>query len=261
LEKEVVFTTCSLHSFSGMQDSSKRVVHRLLTDHFKAFPCETPQLLDAPYGDGWLKTGLTFDAAVDGIDLYTTSQDGYRVVFKADLDAGIPSHLSSYAAILCCEGLEHFGNPLLFLETAHQHLEKDGLLVITTPNIWYPAARLQYLIRGFFPSFPCLAGKIIRGSHMHIMPWSFPQLYLYLKLAGFTDIALHEEPLSKAKHFWEKIVVWPQILYCRNRLKRTSNQEEADFWRTAVTGASLFGRHLIVTARPGESPALSPSTA
>ncbi len=231
-----------------MQDSSKEVVLQLLTAHFKS-PSGRPRLLDAPFGEGWLKARVPFDTEMDGIDLYTTSSPGYRTIFQADLDAGIPSHLPLYDAVLCCEGLEHFGNPLLFLKSSHQHLEKDGLMVVTTPNIWYPAARLQYLIRGFFPSFPCLAGKIVSGSHMHIMPWSFPQLYLYLKLAGFSDIRLHEEPLSKPKHFWEKIVAWPQIVYCQRRLKKSKTQEEIDFWKTAGSGGSLFGRHLIVTAR------------
>jgi SAM-dependent methyltransferase len=232
-----------------MQESSKQVVLQLLEGHFKSFSARPPHLLDAPNGDGWLKARLSFDAAVDGIDLYSISAPGYRTVFQADLDSGIPSHLPRYAAVLCCEGLEHFGNPLLFLESARQRLEEGGFLVITTPNIWYPAARLQYLIRGFFPSFPCLVGKILRGSHMHIMPWSFPQLYLYLKLAGFTEIRLHEEPLSKAKHLWEKIIALPQIVYCRRRLKKARTKEEIDFWRDAVAGGSLFGRHLIVTAR------------
>jgi SAM-dependent methyltransferase len=209
-------------------------------------------LLDAPCGDGWLKIRLSFDVEVDGIDLYTDSSPGYRTVLQADLDAGIPSHLPMYDAVLCCEGLEHFGNPLLFLKSAHHRLRKDGLLVISTPNIWYPAARLQYLIRGFFPSFPCLVGRIIRGSHMHITPWSFPQLYLYLILAGFADIQLHEEPLSKAKHSWEKIVALPQIIYCRRRMKKIQTKEESDFWHATLADGSLFGRHLIVTARPAE---------
>ena len=31
-------------------------------------------------------------------------------------------------------------------------------------------------------------GKVRRGSHMHILPWSFPQLHLFLTLAGFARI-------------------------------------------------------------------------
>ena len=40
---------------------------------------------------------------------------------------------------------------------------------------------------------------------MHIMPWSFPWLYLYLKLAGFEGIRLHEVYEKKPRHVIEKI--------------------------------------------------------
>jgi SAM-dependent methyltransferase len=227
-----------------MQDSSKKVVLDLLSASRPA------TILDAPSGDGWLRKRLPYEAAVDGIDLFETRVDGYRSIFNFDLDDGLPAELPVYEAVACCEGLEHLGNPLLFLKTAKAHLADTGLLVITTPNIWYPAARLQFLIRGYFPSFPSLAGKIVRGSHMHIMPWSFPQLYLHLKLAGYTDIRMHEEPLSKAKHAWEKMVAWPQIAYCRRRAKKAPSAEERAYWQAAGSGPSVFGRHLIVTARP-----------
>jgi SAM-dependent methyltransferase len=197
-----------------MQETSKAVVLQILGQ-------STPKtILDAPSGDGWLAKRIPYEATIDGIDLFETVIAGYRSVFNLDLDRGIPEELPKYDAVVCCEGLEHFGNPLLFLDSARKRLEKSGLLIITTPNIWYPAARLQFFIRGFFPSFPCLVGKILRGSHMHIMPWSFPQLYLYLKLAGFEKVEIHQEPLSRAKHFWEKLLAFPQLLYCRARLKK-----------------------------------------
>ena len=33
-----------------------------------------------------------------------------------------------------CEGLEHFGNPELFLRSVYNHLKTDGTLLITTPT-------------------------------------------------------------------------------------------------------------------------------
>lgn len=225
-----------------MQESSQKVTADILNQRQPA------SLLDAPCGKGWLAERLNYHPTIDGIDLFDTPQSGYRQVLKADLDYGLPEGLPSYDCISCCEGIEHFGNPDLFLKTAKRHLNPGGWLVITTPNIWYPAARLQFFLRGFFPGFPCLVGKIQRGSHMHIMPWSYPHLYLYLKLNGFKNIQLHAEPLSKAKHFSEKILALPQRLYCKRRWKRASSQEEKEFWKVSMSGPSLYGRHLIVTA-------------
>jgi len=119
----------------------------------------------------------------------------------------------------------------LLLREFHKRLPSGGLLIVTTPNVWFPQARLQYLLRGFFPSFPCLAGKIVPGTHMHITPWSWPQLYLYLKLAGFMGLDLVPEPMSKAKHLHEHFLGIPARIYCRNRARKAKTQVEREFWR------------------------------
>ncbi len=210
-------------------------------------------VLDVPSGDGWLARGVKAQGQgneFDGIDLYEQPADGYRRIWKCDLNDGLPSECGTYDLVCCCEGIEHVGNPLLLFQAFKCCIRPDGHLVITTPNVWYPQARLQYLARGFFPSFPCLVGKIVHGSHMHIMPWNWPQLYLYLKLAGFDQIQIVTEPLSAAKHFYEKLLALPPRLYARRRARKASTDEQRIFWETAASDAALLGRHLIVTARP-----------
>lgn len=210
-------------------------------------------MLDAPSGDGWLPRGLKTQGQsteCDGIDLYEESAAGYRRLWKWDLNDGLPAECGSYDLICCCEGIEHVGNPLLLLQACRHHLDGKGRLVVTTPNVWYPQARLQYLARGFFPSFPCLVGKIRPGSHMHIMPWSWPQIYLYLRLAGFGQIQIVTEPLSAAKHWHERILALPARLHARRRARKAKSDEEREFWETAASDAALLGRHLIVTATP-----------
>jgi SAM-dependent methyltransferase len=205
-------------------------------------------ILDTPSGSGWLHSLLTFEHHIDGIDLFEDKPEGYRNFIKSDLDIGVPDNLGKYNAIVSCEGIEHLGNPLLLLATAQKHLMNNGLIIITTPNVWYPGAKLKYFLNGFFPSFPCLVGKIHRGSHMHIMPWSYPQLFLYLKLTGYTDIQLHDIPEKKPKHFHERIFGSPQKLYCNNKYKKASSSEEEAFWSDAGSDQSLFGRRLVVSA-------------
>lgn len=227
-----------------MQISSKEVVGRILKE-------EAPGVvLDAPCGNGWILDNLDKEnVQVDGIDLFSGKVEGYRNFMEADLDQGIPRDQGVYDCIVCCEGIEHLANPGLFFESAREHLQPGGLLIVTTPNVWYPESKLQYFSRGFFPGFPCLVGRIERGTHMHIMPWSYPHLYLYLRLFGFTEITLHEEPLSRAKHWWEYGLGWGQLLYCRNKEKKSKSEEERFFWKNAASRGSIFGRHLIVSAR------------
>ncbi len=226
-----------------MQDTSKAVVLEIIHS------LNPKTILDAPCGGGWLGQGLKIPVQIDGVDLYDTPNSNYRKVIKADLDKGIPDILGEYDCVVACEGLEHLGNPELFIRTASQHLKQEGTILISVPNVWYPQAKLQYLIRGFFPSFPCLVGKIKRGTHMHLIPWSLPQIYLFLRLADFKDIQVHYEPLSESKHFYEKIFAIPQLLYCNRKLKKSASSEEEEFWGLALSKSSLYGRHLIITAR------------
>ncbi len=205
-------------------------------------------ILDAPCGSGWLASLLDYDFQIDGIDLFAFPRGRYRHFQSADLDLALPGDLGTYDAIVCCEGIEHFGNPESFFRSARQHLTKGGLLVLTTPNTWHPAARLQYLIRGFFAGFPCLVGKIGRGTHMHIMPWSFPQLFLYLRLAGFGDIALHDLDEPKPKLAYEWLLAVPQFLYCAQKRRSARTEEEIAFWSHAGSRQSILGRRLVVSA-------------
>ena len=222
--------------------SYQRVVARLLGE------ARPRTVLDAPCGSGWLAQSLGFDCEIDGLDLFGSRPEKYRSFRAADLDAGLPPDLGRYGAIVCCEGLEHLGNPELFLRSAFRHLDAGGTLIVTTPNVWYPAARLQYLLRGFFPGFPSLAGKIQRGTHMHIMPWSFPQLYLYLSLAGFGRVRLHEVDEPRPKRLYEWLLGLPQYLYCSSRARAAADEEERAYWRQAGSRQSVWGRRLVVSA-------------
>jgi SAM-dependent methyltransferase len=210
-------------------------------------------ILDLPSGTGWLARDISLrNVAIDGIDLYEGRPAGYRNFLQRDLEDGVPAELGSYDMVVSCEGIEHIANPGLFLKSARKHLSPGGTIVVTTPNTWHPAARLKYLSRGFFPGFPSLAGKIQPGTHMHVMPWSWPQLYLHLKLAGFSDIRLHPCVEDERTHFFEKLLALPMKAYCRRNERKARSREERDYWRTAGEPGSLYARRLVVSARnPG----------
>jgi len=206
-------------------------------------------ILDTPSGDGWLLNGLNFTVDIDGIDLFEKKPKGYGRFTNSDLDCGIPDSMANYDAVVSCEGIEHVGNPLLLLETIKKHLVDEGVLIITTPNTWFPGAKVQYFLRGFFPGFSCLVGKIARGTHMHITPWSFAHLYLFLKMSGFSEIRLHDVPEAKPKHFYEWFVGMPQWVYYKLKERSSSTREEKLFWSDAGSRQSIYGRRLVVSAK------------
>ncbi len=83
---------------------------------------------------------------------------------------------------------------------------------------------------------------------MHIMPWSFPQMFLYLKLAGFSSIRVHAVAEARPKHIYEWLVGWPQYLYCLGKRLRADSSEQRHFWHQTGSIQSLFGRRLVVSA-------------
>lgn len=209
-------------------------------------------VLDLPSGLGWLREQIKSDVEIDGIDLFEQKPAGYRNFQAADLEDGVPSNLGSYDMIVSCEGIEHIANPGLFLKSLRKHLNPGGTAVVTTPNTWHPAARLKYFASGFFPGFPSLAGKIKPGTHMHIMPWSWPQLYLHFKLAGFDEVTLHPCFERERTHFFEYILALPMKSYCKRRARKATTAEEKNYWEAAATPNSLYARRLVVS---GKNPA------
>ncbi len=207
-------------------------------------------ILDMPSGGGWLVNDLRgTGAAIDGIDLFDARPEGYRSFMQADLDDGIPASLGSYDMIVSCEGFEHVANPGLILKTIREHLKPGGTVVITTPNTWHAASRFKMMMRGFYPGFPALAGKIKRGSHMHIMPWSWPQLHLYLTLAGFQNVTLHPCFEARGTRFIDRILGAPLKAYCRKHARKAPDAETRRFWEAAAGPGSLYAQRLVVSAK------------
>ncbi len=90
-------------------------------------------------------------------------------------------------------------------------------------------------------------GKSDQGDSFHIHPYSYPQLHLYLKLSGFTNIKLH--PVERGpKHLHEWILGLPQVMYSYVKFRRSKNEEERSFWKTAGSIAAVYGRRLVLTA-------------
>jgi SAM-dependent methyltransferase len=205
-------------------------------------------LLDAPSGNGWLAQELAGSVEIDGVDLYMERRQPYRRFWRWDLNQGLPPECGGFDVACCCEGLSYLGNPLLLLQHLFGCLKPGGRVIVSTPNTGYPDARLRQLVRGLDYSFPRLPEGLVPGQPLHISPWTYPYLYIYLTLAGFRRPLLIPEPLNRAKHAYEWVVGLPALWHARWRLKRARSPEEREFWQVASSVGSVFGRHLLVAA-------------
>jgi len=69
----------------------------------------------------------------------------------------------NFKVILCSSAVEHLQDPVSALKKWHSLLEKDGILIITTPNIGHWSARLKTS----FGKFPREKYGIFDENHLH----------------------------------------------------------------------------------------------
>lgn len=209
----------------------------------------SPQhILDAPCGHGWLRDSLNETVILDGIDLFCTAPKGYRNFWSIDFSAGLPDFLPRYDCVVCCEIIAYIGNPLMFLKSVRDRLVADGSIVISTPSVWYPQSRVQFLLRGYFPAVPSWLRDATIAEPGHITPITFPNLYMYLSQSGFKNIQLHSVQKGP-KHWFEWIIGFPQWLYCRDQLRKAKSDEAISFWKIAGSRSSIYERQMVVSAQ------------
>ena len=203
-------------------------------------------VLDTGAGGGYLRSALAPSIEMDGVDKQANSLPGYRNCWPVDLDEGLPDWLPCYDAIVCCEVISYLSNPLNFLKSTLRHLAPEGMIVISTPSVWYPESRLLYLLKGYFPSVRSVPVSEL-GSPHYVTPYSFPQLYSLLKRSGFECVRFHAVDKGP-KRVYEWPLGLPQWLYCKSKANRATESEEQSFWYQAGLVSAVYGRRMVVTA-------------
>jgi len=207
-------------------------------------------ILDVGTGNGWLLSQINYSVEIiDAIDWIVSERPGYRKSFIANLNNGIPADIGVYDCIVCCEVIAFLTNPGLLFSEINRHLAIDGLFIISTPNTWFPQSKLQFFLRNFHSGFPNLVRKLTWGKYMHLIPWSFSQLYNFMVLHGFENIVLHPVPEKKPKHIYEWILGFPSLLYFAIKKISAKDNDVRDYWRHTGSLQSLMGRRLVVSAR------------
>jgi hypothetical protein len=150
---------------------------------------------------------------------------------------------------------EHLENYRFIIRDAQRILKKDGVVVVTTPNVLNMKSRIRYLISGFHNMFGPLPTKTdnYHSTGKHITP--IPYFYLAHSLmdAGFSDIRLNVDKLQRTSLFYMaliKPIIWPLwklFLYYERRggtLTETNRCHVLRHFSTQI----LAGRTIILSA-------------
>jgi len=151
-------------------------------------------ILDVPAGEGAVALrlkNLGFDVICS--DLYTEifNLPGTEIR-RGNMDETLPFDDESFDYAVCVEGLEHIENPANAIREFARLLKKDGMLIISVPNIMNIEERLKWLFFGYTSHFKPISEDVLN---------SIPE---YAK--GMDEIALHVNPIgySEVRFLLEK---------------------------------------------------------
>lgn len=102
---------------------------------------------------------------------------------KADFNKKVPFPSSFFDKIVSIEVIEHLENPSLFIKELNRILRKEGILIITTPNIHNIKSKLQFLFKTNFHWFQ--KSEFGKNGSMHINPLYWREIYYLLNKYGF----------------------------------------------------------------------------
>lgn len=97
-----------------------------------------------------------------------------------DLNNAAPENMAKAGMVVFLEVLEHLGNPLLGIQNIAKHMEKGGVLILTTPNPQSSKNRLNLLLKGTLYAFQ---EKHLVEHHV-FTPWEHVVRH-FLESAGF----------------------------------------------------------------------------
>jgi 2-polyprenyl-3-methyl-5-hydroxy-6-metoxy-1,4-benzoquinol methylase len=103
----------------------------------------------------WAARLMTFGHDVTCVDqdmdsFALESIDCVQADLNDDFSTAIPG---TYSAVTAIEVIEHLENPRHFLKQCNLLLKREGILLLTTPNIESAAGRLRFLLTGNFRMF------------------------------------------------------------------------------------------------------------
>ena len=113
------------------------------------------RILDLGCGEGHILKMLPNSYEKYGVDISKTAlklaNDKNIHIKLCNLNKDFPFDMK-FDFIICSEVLEHLKNPSNVLENVKKHLTKDGLFLVTTPNITHWRHRVSMLF-GKFPNY------------------------------------------------------------------------------------------------------------
>ncbi|MCF6276336.1 MAG: class I SAM-dependent methyltransferase [Candidatus Magasanikbacteria bacterium] len=90
---------------------------------------------------------------VYNVDLEEKNESEKKIRFDLNSSKELPFSSSFFNVVVCSEIIEHIENPWKLFRDAKRVLKKDGILIVTTPNVQSLYSRIKFLFKGYLHWF------------------------------------------------------------------------------------------------------------
>lgn len=182
------------------------------------------QILDVGCGDGLFMDRMR-DALKDrkkvsiwGVDyskykLKKAEKKGHSVKW-CDLEKGLPFEDKTFDVVYAAELIEHLYNPDFFLEECYRVLRKDGVVIISTPNLhaWYNRMLFIFGIQPLFYEVSTKSPMIGSGILKRVKKGEAPVGHVHVfNRAGLVDM-LRQEGFEITQFLGARFQALPRVM-------------------------------------------------
>lgn len=210
-------------------------------------------VLDLPCGEG----AFTQRMLAKGVDVFSADflniiQLPHAKFSRANMDERLPYADAAFDAVICIDGIEHIERPFDFIRECQRIIRKDGMLIISTPNLSALRSRWRYLLTGFHQGEKSPLNESHQTPYHHKSLVSFPELRYRLHANGFRVAAVRTNRVKSIS--WLYAILAPlaylvTVLAFRKEDKAAHVREQnREIVSQMFTIPVLFGETLIVKA-------------
>ena len=232
-------------------EDAARNTHNVIEKLLDEEKCKV--ILDIPCGRGAFSKRLldkrlhVFSSDIQNIVQF--NQDNFKI---ADMNQRLPYNDEKFDGVVCIDGVEHIERQFDFIRECGRIIKKNGILIISTPNVTSLRSRWRWLLTGFHNKCKVPLNEEEPSFSHHINMISFPGIRYLLEINGFTIKSIATNRIKAIS--WIYVTLAP-IVYIvtllvfnkeeKNRRQRKRNKQ---IIKQLFSLPVLFGETLIVKA-------------